>query len=129
MKLIDFVYFILYKTYEGGNKTTFGAFLLNSLMFSLFQAILLLILMSLITLSLGKSFLLDFKQDSHFYIPVILLLVVNQIYLNVGNRKHKIKTRFNLDYNKWVQYAVLFFIIFSISAILGAYLANKAYFS
>lgn len=122
MKLLDFMYFITYKAYERGNKSSFGSFFTNSLWISLFCFSLLMILFIPIEIALKRE--LFWTQDLISFLIILLSIILfNNIYLNTGKRKEKIATRFNFSKKEeklfWYLIIVLFFISYGIFAYLA----------
>lgn len=115
MILLDFVYYISFKAFLHGNKDSFGGFFMSSLWISLFQYILLYLVLGFIECSFQYHFTSIGKGFKEFAITVIVIVVLNNIYLNFNNRKKRILTRFAISEKQSMIYGVLligmFFII------------------
>ena len=125
MKLIDFVYHIAYNAYLRGNKSEAGSFFINSLWISLFQFMLLFIVMTIVELSISTKIFTLFENIINFAAFILLILIINNVYLNVGNRKEKIlnRVKYPTDVQKkyWILFTVTFFIAFITAGILAIF--------
>jgi len=125
MNFIDFVYYIAYKAYLRGNKSEAGSFFINSLWISLFQYMLLFIVMTTIELSISTKIFLLFENIVNFAAIILLIVIINNVYLTVGNRKEKILNRvqYPLDVQKkyWIFFTVIFFIVFITGGIMAIF--------
>jgi len=70
-----------------------------------------------------------FETMTQFFFLIFLVFLLNQIYLNTGNRKEKIINGFNYDPNKYIYYSVILFVVIFISMSISTFLMNKAFFS
>jgi len=127
MKLFDFCFFILYKTYERGNSTTSGAFLISSLWFSLLQFFWLFIIVSPVEIYTGIDLFPGLENFYFFAIYVIVIVGLNSIYLNFRNRKNLILTRFNFSKKQQINYLIVLVFVFFCSIFLSIYLASIKY--
>lgn len=129
MKSIDFIYHIFYKMYVKGNETKLGAFTISSLWFSILQFLWIMTFISLFKIIFDLKLFFVFETITQFFFLIFLVFLLNQIYLNTGNRKEKIITGFEYDPNKYAYYSVLLFVVIMISMSISTFLMNKAFFS
>ena len=128
MRLIDFIYHIFYKMYVKDDVTKLGAFTVSSLWFSMLQFLWIMIFISLFKIIFDLKFFV-FETMTQFFFLIFLVFLLNQIYLNTGNRKEKIINGFNYDPNKYIYYSVILFVVIFISMSISTFLMNKAFFS
>ncbi len=116
MKLIDFIYFLSYNAYVRGNKEKLGAFLISSLWFAALQFMWILIILTSIELYLRKQLFNVFDNAYNFTTLLISVIILNNLYLYIGNRKNVILSRFKISKKKeklyWFILIVFFFISF-----------------
>lgn len=119
---------IFYKMYVKDDVTKIGAFTVSSLWFSILQFLWIMIFISLFKIIFDLKFFV-FETMTQFFFLIFFVFLLNQIYLNTGNRKEKIITGFNYDPNKYIYYSVILFVIIFISMSVSTFLINKAFFS
>lgn len=123
MKFIDFIYFISNKAYERGNKEKHGAFFINSLWFSSYQTILFYILFSILEILIGIQLFPNQTESVYLLLFGHIFIIINNIYLSIGDRKQKILNRFDISTKRaivyWIVYSVSFFVFF----FLGGYIS------
>ena len=116
MKFIDFIYYLSYKAYVRGNKEPLGAFFISTLWVSSLQFLWILTIMISIELYLKEMIFSFIDKPYNFAIFLVFMVIVNNIYLNFGNRKKRILTRFNISEKKrklfWIMLIVFFFVSF-----------------
>ncbi len=127
MILLDLIYYLSYRAYEKGNSTANGAFLMSSLWISLFQFVLLFIILTPIEIYTGLNFFPKLENFYFFALYIIILIGLNNIYLKFSNRKSLILTRFSFSKKKEIIYFVFLVIIFFVSLWIAVYLANLKY--
>lgn len=123
MNIIDFVYYVAYHAYLRGNKDSSGSFFINSLWFSTFQFMLLFILITLMELLFERKLFSFVDNILVFFSFLLLIVLINNIYLHLGNRKEKVLSSYDLRVNEqkkyWIAFSILFFAVFFISGILA----------
>jgi hypothetical protein len=124
MVILDFVYYISLKAFLRGNKDSFGGFLMSSLWISLFQYILLYLVLGLIEYTFQHQFTFVGKGFKEFAITIIVIVILNNIYLNTNNRNEKILSRFVISEKHSMIFGVLLVCLFFIILWLGIFV-NK----
>lgn len=125
MKPLDFLYYIAYHAYIKGNRENLGVFLINSLWISVFRFFILISLLVFIEVNCKIRFL-DLLYNPIFFILFLgFVILANNIYLLLFNRKERIINGFQMsDHKKYIYWFVLIglffigFIFFSYSAYL-----------
>jgi len=97
---------------------------MSSLWISLFQYILLYLVLGFIEFSFQYHFTFVGKGFKEFAITVIVIVVLNNIYLKVNNRKERILTRFAISEKQSMIYGVLLIGLFFTILWLGIFV-NK----
>ncbi|MFW5872519.1 MAG: hypothetical protein ACOCVN_00885 [bacterium] len=123
MRIIDFVYYIAYHAYLRGNKSSSGSFLIVSLWFSMFQFMLLFILLTILELLINVKLLFVAENIFTFFTFLLLIVLINNLYLHLGKGKGNVLSRYNLKVDKqkkyWMAFSILFFVVFILSGILA----------
>lgn len=125
MKIIDFLYFVFYHAYVRGNKENMGAFMINSLWISALQFFIIISLLVFIEVKMDKRFLDFLYNANNFILALGLVILQNNLYLLLFQRKKKILNRFEMSEKSlkiyWLLLIGIFFgcfILFSYSAYL-----------
>jgi len=127
MILLDLIYYLSYRAYEKGNSTANGAFLISSFWISLFQFILLFIILTPIETHTGLNFFPKLENFYFFALYIIILVGLNNLYLNFKDRKNFILSRFEFSKKEEFVYFVILVITFFVSIWIAVYLANLKY--
>lgn len=127
MQLFDFCYYLSFKAYERGNSTKNGAFLLSSLWISLLHFMWLFIILSPIEIYTGINLFPGLENFYLFALYIIILIGLNNIYLNYKNRKKIILTRFKFSKKEEIFYFIFLIFIFFISIYISVYVAGIKY--
>ena len=112
MIVLDLIYYLSYRAYEKGNSKASGAFLISSFWISLFQFILLFIILTPIEVYSGLILFPKLENFYFFALYIIILVGLNNLYLNFKDRKKFILSRFNFSKNEEIIYFVLLVITF-----------------
>ena len=124
MKVLDFIYYVLFQAYFKGNKTESGAFFINALWFSLFQFLLVFIILAIIEIIVGTSLIAHLVDIQSFFLIIFVILLLNLLYIFKPGRRNIILTRFSLSKKSEKAYFYSTIILFFVFIWIGVYLAG-----
>lgn len=131
MKYLDLAYYLSYKAYLRYDKRKIGAFFLMSCWITLLQTFFVYMIIFSIELLTKVGFSEQIGKKEHAFI-LISILILNNLYLSIGNRKQKILSRFNYYDEKreklhWYLLIALYFAAFIAFSLIAA--LRKSYFA
>jgi hypothetical protein len=119
MRIFDLIYYLSNKAYIKGNKEKSGAFFISSLWFSLLQLMWIIIIIYLVEIYLLETQFEWIDNIYNFAFVLVLIVVSNNVYLNIGKRKEKIMNNFKIPEKRetyyWIIIIVFFFVRFVIA--------------